>query len=559
MAKRTTRPAHRGTSTARPADAPAPAAAATATPFDLGPHRIRSGRAWTVRGYWQGLYDEAYEYAIPYRRPAARTGPGSSRIDRLFDNTAIVSTFRFAGQLQNDLFPPGQPFFKLAIGAFAEAMLKKAKRRIGKVALARELEAISAVAQGFFLSSEWDNAVHETCIDLAAGTGGLLIVEGDDDRPCRFVNVPFDEIAIEAGPYNDTAGIFWKTRMTRRQIKEAFPRGTFDARFEEAFRKTPDAEIDLHQDFVREGRIWRFLAYTRESTVPINNTAFRSQPMAVPRYFRVPGEPYGRGPVLLALPTIKTLNKAMELTLKSAAIQMLGIWGYRPGGAFNPDTARISPGAFWAMQATGGVLGPDVTRMDVSAGKIDVANLMTQELRTQVQAALHDTQIGPETGTPKSATEIMARMKRISENYMGAFGRLVHEIIPVVVRRVIEIAYNKGLISHDIPIDELLIRIDVLSPIAAALKAQALSTIIEFAQLVGQLRGAEAVELTVKLDEALQAIGLGMGVPAEFLLTEEERAALEEKIKLAAAALGAAQQNAAAPAEGEGTPMPMAA
>ncbi len=106
------------------------------------------------------------------------------------------------------------------------------------------------------------------------------------------------------------------------------------------------------------------------------------------------------------------------------------------------------------MQATGGVLGADVTRLDPASGRIDVGNLVSQEMRLQVQAALHDTQLGPESGTPKSATEIMARMRRISENYMGAFGRLVHEIVPVVVRRVIEIAHRKGLLDQAIPIDD---------------------------------------------------------------------------------------------------------
>jgi hypothetical protein len=47
--------------------------------------------------------------------------------------------------------------------------------------------------------------------------------------------------------------------------------------------------------------------------------------------------------VLFALPTIKTVNKAQELTLKAAAIQLLGIWGFRAGGTFNPDTVRLGP------------------------------------------------------------------------------------------------------------------------------------------------------------------------------------------------------------------------
>ena len=86
-------------------------------------------------------------------------------------------------------------------------------------------------------------------------------------------------------------------------------------------------------------------------------------------YFRVAGETRGRGPITLALPSIKTVNKAQELALKSAAIQMLGIWGYRANSGFNPDTAAQQPGSFWAMQSTGGILGPDVTRLDPAAGR----------------------------------------------------------------------------------------------------------------------------------------------------------------------------------------------
>ncbi|WP_196301745.1 hypothetical protein, partial [Streptococcus pneumoniae] len=80
---------------------------------------------------------------------------------------------------------------------------------------------------------------------------------------------------------------------------------------------------------------------------------------------------------------------AVELTLKAAAIQMLGIWGYRPGGAFNPDTARLAPGAFWPMSSTGGVMGPEVARVDTAAGRVDVGQLISSELRLQVQAAMH--------------------------------------------------------------------------------------------------------------------------------------------------------------------------
>jgi hypothetical protein len=231
-----------------------------------------------------------------------------------------------------------------------------------------------------------------------------------------------------------------------------------------------------------------------------------------------------------ALPTIKTLNKAAELTLKSAAIQMLGIWGYRPGSAFNPDTVRLGPGEFWPMQATGGVLGPDVTRLDPAAGRVDVGQLISQDLRLQVQSMLGDDRLPGETGTPKSATEIMARLKRITQNYLGAYGRVVNETVPVIVKRVIEILYRRKLIDQDIQIDTLLIKVDVLSPIAAAVKAAAHNRITDFFELCLAMKGDPlAVNLIMKVDDALRTIGSDL-MPASLIWSADESKALEQTI-----------------------------
>lgn len=534
--------------------------AALSNAFDMVAHQKRAAKAWQEKAHYQKLYDDAYEFAIPYRRPASRDGKGVDRVDRLFDNTAIVSTFRFAGQLQQDLFPPGQPFFVLKPGPISKLALAGKQDEADK--LARELAAMSEVIQAFFQTGEFDNAVNEMCVDLAAGTGALMVLEGDSTRPVRFVCLPSDEIAIEMGGYGDTVGVFWKTKMSRRAIKAAFPRGTFPDEFIRKDNSDPEEEIEIQQDFIYEPerKRWKFLAHLADSKVPIATAVYRTQRVAVPRYYRVPGEAYGRGPILLALPTIKTLNKAMELMLKSAAYQMLGIWAYRPGTGFNPDTADRRPGAFWAMTSTGGPLGADVQRLDMSSGKLDVAQLVTNELRLQVQTALHDDRLPEQGATPRSAAEIMARMKRIASNYMGAFGRLVNEIIPVIVKAVIEIAYRKKMIARQIDIDTLLIKIDVLSPIAAALRAEAMSKIVEFMQLVIAIKGQpQALDLLMKTDEALALLGAEIGVPPQLLLTAKERTALQKKLAAAAAELAAAQAGAAQPGAGQPAAQPAAA
>ena len=56
-------------------------------------------------------------------------------------------------------------------------------------------------------------------------------------------------------------------------------------------------------------------------------------------------ERYGRGPVLYALPDIKTLNKVVELTLKNASISIGGVFTAVDDGVLNPQTISIVPGA----------------------------------------------------------------------------------------------------------------------------------------------------------------------------------------------------------------------
>lgn len=506
-------------------------------------HKKRVAKIWSDRQLWQRYYDDAYEFAIPFRRPASRLGKAIETIQRVYDATAIESSFRAAGQLHSDLFPP--EFFKLAPGAVAKVAMPDDQLQ----ALALQLEKVSTVAAAFFDTGEFATASSEMCVDLMVGTAALMPLEGDAVNPVRFVCIPFDELAIETDAYGKVVVICWRTRMTRRAINDAFPNGDFPVEFVDGLKtgNGADQELELNQDFIfdRKSNRWTLCVWLADSTAPVFEEDYKTQPLAVPRYHRVPGEPYGRGPILLALPTIKTLNKAVELTLKAAAIQMLGIWGYRPG-ALNPDNVRLGPGEFWPMQSTGGVLGPDVARLDAAAGKIDVGQLITQELRGQVQSMLGDDRLPEKGATPVSATEIMARMKRIQQNYMGAWARIVNEVHPVIVRRVLEILYNKKIKGvMDLNIDQLLIKLDVLSPITAAIKAAAHSRIVDFIQLVIALKGNPmAAELVVKVDDALQRIATDE-LPPSLIVTKQERKALQAQMARAAAQIAQQQQQQA--------------
>lgn len=499
--------------------------------MDLNKIKKRAEDAWSRRSNWDDVVGDAYDYVIPNRRPG-----GSGRSPRvsslLFDMTGPSAAMHFAGNLQRDLFPSGQPTFTLETGPIAAMALgDRGVRTYNRV-----LEKSAKLIHPFFLAGDWDTAAHESCIDLSVGTGAILPIKGTPDDPIVFAAIPMDQIAILVDMTGRVVFVSWKQTFTYDQVIDAFPNGKFPEGFKDKALKSPSDTVELFQNFYQKpgGRRagWKFVAYVNSSQEPIFQEDYRTQPIAVPRYYRVSGEAYGRGVVLTALPSIKTVNKAQEIALKSAAIQMLGIWGYRSGGTFNPDTVRLGAGEFWPMQSTGGILGPDVQRIDPAGGRTDVTRMLVGNLQEQIREAMLDTRLPEYSGTPKAASEIAARLRQRADVHIGAFGRLVREIMPVVVPRVAEILFEfKHLTQLPMTIDELLVSIKVQSPMAAALNADRLASIANYIEFVGAVAGPEQTELYVNMDKVLERVGDGLQIDKDLIPDEQEKAAKQKEIQ----------------------------
>jgi hypothetical protein len=513
--------------------------------FDLKRHAARMDTAWAHKGIWDSYTREAYDYAIPFRRPTNKAG-SSGRTDVVFDNTAIDSTFRGAGQLKEDLFPSGQNWFRLTFGPLARKMVKGAGKGSDEVKAARQLEHVTEQILPHFQTGEFDLAASEMCLDLFAGTGILLPVKGDRLNPLRFICLPVEECAITLDGMRRPNGLSWGRMWKIRDIKDAYPAYTLPTQVEQAYAANDQAEVKLFQEFVREGDRWRCLARLEgEAGPPLRTWWRKAQPFVAARYHVVPGETYGRGPIMLALPTIKVVNKVKELALRAAAINLLGLWGYRPGGAFNPDIHKMRPGAFWPVNSTGGMLGPDVARLDTPGKGMDVANIVLSEERAQIQRMLHDEVTDGKGKTPRSAEEILMIAQRVKRAYVGAFGRLINEIIPTLIPAACEILHEQGLLTMDLTFDQLLLAVEVTSPLAATLKAGHLEPLIQAFQLIQALGRDPNRELMV--DDLLPSLLADVGVKAEHIADEDHKKDFDQKAAAAQAAAVMAEMAAKNP------------
>lgn len=521
---------------------------------DLKARRAQAEREWSL---FKPLYDEAYDFAIPYRRGLTVGPKGEKRVDRTFDMTAITSAFRFAGKLQQDLCPPGETWLKLEPGPLVPEGAERAQ-------LARELEVISRQANAMFMTGDWDLAFHEMGLDLAAGTGAMVI----DDAPpvwrnrgklATFAAIPSEEVLLEPGLFGDVGGVFWKRKFPARLLRSKWPKGNFSDRLVRIIETKPNDEVEISQDLTLdyETGIRHFVVYHCEDEAPIFTREYRASPWLTPRYFRVPGETWGRGPILLAMPAIKTLNKAQELTLKAAAITMLGIYTAADDGVFNPATAVVAPGQFWKVRSNGGTLGPTISRLPEP--RIDLTQIVLNELRMSVQGAMMDQSLPPDGAAVRSATEILERVKRLASDHVGAFGRLVHEIVLPAGERALEIAYDAKIITVDIGIDQLLVKTRVTSPIAVARYAAQAQNSVEYATIVRGLMSAppgSMEDLVLDKIPLLEDIGRGLGVPERHLVSPQRRQEIQEQVKALVAQAMATAQLAAAQQQGGQPPAP---
>lgn len=506
--------------------------------------RARAQKLWNGRSAWDSLYQEAYDYVLPNRRPGGN-GKVKAPTSMIFDMTGPNSAVHCAGEIQRQVFPAATPF-TFETGPLVAANLKHAE----KVAWDKRLNSVASFVYPFFKTGDFDTAVHECCTDLTIGTGVLLPLKGPSiNEPLRFVCVPQDEVAVGQDAWSRVNIASWKRMLGREAIVEAWPKGTFTQEFKDLAKSKPYDEVTLYQDFFRlpDGR-WRFCAYLEKDGDFIVQETSRTQPIAVVRFYRWPGEAYGRGPVLFALPTIKTANKAQELALKAAAIQLLGIWGYRAGGTFNPDTVRVGPAEFWPMQSTGGILGPDVQRLDPAGGRLDIARMVISNQQTQIREALLDTRIFDDGGTPASASEMALRQAQNARVHLGAYGRLNRELVAVVVPRAMEILNEWGILPKMMAFNELLVTMHINSPMAAALKADELQASVNYYQVVAATVGPERVNEKISIDRYLDRTRSGLLVPPDIATTpDEEKTAKEENTASQTAQLAAAMAEKAAP------------
>lgn len=474
--------------------------------------KLKSNRA-ELEPVWR----ECYEFALPQRE--GLFSGNSSQVDRLFDGTAPDCVDQLAACIFSEMTPPWTRWFNLKAGTDIT----------DDKDINVNLNVISQVLNNHLNASNFCVEMHQCFLDLVTvGTACLMMEEArvGEKSAFRFSAIPLADLFVDEGINGRLDTIF---RYTISSLENLMARFEFAQRADVSKldgRSPSDILLPLIECVVpkKEGG-YIYTAFLEKDTynlfdkqdapIVLKEGFFEVSPFITFRWQKVPGEVYGRSPVMKALPDIKTANKVVELILKNATIAVTGIWQAEDDGVLNPANIRLTPGTIIPKAVGSKGLVPLQ-----AAGDFDVSQIVLSDLRSRIKHALLNDKLGQVDAPKMTATEVLERSAEMVRILGATYGRLQSELLTPLIERALYILHRRGEVP-DIYLDGRLVSITYQSPIAAAEANQEAGRALDWLSSLAALKADVVSFIDVKAFAGWLANKLN--VPVELVRTEENK------------------------------------
>jgi hypothetical protein len=372
-------------------------------------------RAIGLREPWISRWEDAHRYTMP-----------TSDVDlaTLYDATASDAADNLAASIYTLLTPPESMWLQL----------------VRESELSPDADYATSVLRAHLNDSNFYTTIHQCYMDLVTlGTACLFMGQNPigASSAFNFTAIPVSDIAILPN------AIFHTTSMSANEVMEKYPTWTPPANLRDSIKNDPEIQLKLVQSLVgTEFTAWLDVGGDIENNI-VSTGTFETNPYIVFRWSVASGELYGRGPIMRALPDIKTANKVVELVLKNATIAVSGIWQADDDGVINLNNINLTPGAIIPKAVGSSGLTPLT-----SAANFDVSQIILKDLRERIRHTLLVDRLGLLSEKEMTATEIMARNADMMRILGATYGRLLHEFIRPLCDRGLQILSSRGLIPE---------------------------------------------------------------------------------------------------------------
>lgn len=495
--------------------------------------RYEAARARQER--WESQTKEAYQLAMPERNVWDKHEEGQDNTQGLYDSTAMVSANSFVSTMLRLLFPPDTPFAKLAIGPLVPEE--------DKTELQELLDKVNEIHYNAVKASNFYVEIVPFLYDLFAGTACLLVQQGDDLKPFNHRAIPMDQIAFEEDARGEINAVYRLWRIKEDEVLQNWPKGSYA---QEGSKDGCPKEIEVletvYYDF--EKKVWQYGVIGRAKKEYIYQATMKYNPFNVSRWTNISGEINGRGPLVQALPELRTLNRLKYFSSEAMPFRAFPILTVTDDDALDPDKFVLQPGMLNKVERNGGPNGPSVQALQYG-GDVQYEQYQIEEIRYNIKKLTLDEQMPAANGPVKTATEWAQRAAEIRQDRTVAFAKIQQEVIRQIFIKQMHILYEMGALPKDFylrfkieDINEFVLKMDIESPISKQQKMEEAQQAFSIVQAM-LATDAQATATVFKMEEMFEDFGLALGIKAKYVRNAAER----EQLKQAQQAQLAQMQN----------------
>ncbi|HLE82423.1 MAG TPA: portal protein, partial [Dehalococcoidia bacterium] len=503
------------------------------------------------RAVWENEWEDIAAYVLPRKRGVTGVrAPGERRTTRIMDSTALKANSDLASAMQGTLTPETIRWFTLR---FRNTELNRI------VEVQQWLETASERMWETFEQSNFAGEVHELYLDLGAfGTSAMFITEMPIERPkfngFLFRAIPIGSYVVAEDRTEAVDTFMYQIQMSAKVIAERWP-----TKVPQPIQNAMDAKkwfepfSIIHAIYPRDKddrgdgppnklpamkKPWAsvyLFNMERQETV-LEESGFNTQPFVIPRWTKLSGEPYGRGPSHDALPDILTLNKARELVLKQ--------WNK----VVDPPVLIRDRSVINPLQLFAG--GTTVVKMPVaeaitvleSKARFDVNAVNIEDLKGSIRRIFfadqinYPTSLRPGAKTPPSAAEVRAGIEVMHRILGPTLGRFHIEALWPIIDRTFDMMLFADafpplpdVVLEAIQAGEAELDVEYIGPLAQTQRRVKLQAIDE---TYGRLAPLAEVDPGILDAIKTEAVGLEVatlaGMDPRLLRTEDEVAEIRQ-------------------------------
>jgi hypothetical protein len=496
------------------------------------------------RGNFENIWQQVADVMIPFKNQIQKSSsPGESKLNDIYDSTAMISLEYLAGALHGMMTSPTSIFFYLSSGD-----PKFDSRDSVRMWLQDTVRAMHDALNG----SNFQSEVHEYYIDLCGQGNGSLFMEEDDKEIVRFCSWPLGEVVVDENSKGVIDTYYHMYRLNARGMADEFGIPNLPERVRSCLENGRSDEFEIldcvHPKMKGEMNDKvnpKFPFISRSIFVPdksdIHVGGFREFPLIFGRWSKVSGEIYGRGPGEKALPEAKVLNEMTKVTLRAAQKHVdpplqapddgfimplitkpAGINYYRPG-----SQDRIEP--------------------IFANGQVDFGFQAIDMKRAQIREAFYVNQLALREGPQMTATEVNQRVEQALRFLAPMLGRQQSEFLSPLVSRLYAIMSRRGMLPAVPPeLDGKPLKIVYSSVMAMAQRLSEMQNIQRTFSAITPLASIDPkVMHNFNVDRGARYIARMHNFPQEMLNTEKERDTIRKQLADAQAQAQETQNNMA--------------